>query len=106
MVDLQHSVPLICVEVRYVGLGRSRSWRERDLYAIDDDVIGTGFAGSREHRGERALALPTWHCRRLRRRWHWHWHGLDQLIIVRLFKLTGQSREFSALLDRCPRAEN
>jgi hypothetical protein len=68
MVDLrQNSVPFI-----HVGLRRSRSWRERDHNAIDDDVIGTSFTSSLAHLGERALALST-------RR---HWRGRDQIVII------------------------
>src|SRR5450755_1799838 len=64
MVSLrQNGVPLI-----RVGLRRGRSWRECDHSTIDGDVIGTSFARGCEHRGERALALSTWHWHRLRRR--------------------------------------
>jgi hypothetical protein len=54
----QNNVPFMCVGI---GLGHGRSRRERDLYAIDDDMIGTGFAGGCDYLGERVLALPTWH---------------------------------------------
>src|SRR5450755_1716756 len=68
MVSLrQNGVPLI-----RVGLRRGRSWRECDHSTIDGDVIGTSFARGCEHRGERALALSTWHWHRLRRHWRWH----------------------------------
>jgi hypothetical protein len=62
----QNSVPLI-----RVGLGYGRSWRQHDHNAIDDDAVGTSFAGGLAHLGERALALST-------RRWR----GLDQLISI------------------------
>jgi hypothetical protein len=50
----QNNVPFI-----RTGLGHGRSWRERDHNAIDDDAIGTRFARSLAHLGERALALST-----------------------------------------------
>jgi hypothetical protein len=68
----QNSVPLVPIGLWH-GRSRSRSRRERDHHAIDDNAIGTGSAGGFAHLGERALALPTW------RR---HWRGLDQLVII------------------------
>jgi hypothetical protein len=75
----QNSVPLIRVWVRYrrgLGHGHSRSWRKHDRSAVDYDTVGTGFAGGCDYPGERVLALSTWHCHRLRRRWpQWHSKG-------------------------------
>jgi hypothetical protein len=82
--------------VKFVAIGlnrHSRSRREHDHHAIDDDAIGTGFARGLANLGEGApLALPS-RCHRLRR-------GLDQLQLLVVAGLkVGRRRPASCRCD-------